>query len=126
MGSQPGDLPSDTTLTHPFEPCPATPNCLIYSTMFEAAPENLYMTALNAVNNLSPYSVEPNSQSLQIKSVFRIAFFGYKDDVSVVIKPGKSGRSEFHIKSTSRVGHSDLGVNRRRVKRILKQINQNL
>ncbi len=126
IGSRPGDLPADTTLTHPFSPCPDSPNCIIYSTRFNIAPEVLFQISIDALNYYSPYSVEADSQSLQIKAVFRIALFGFKDDVSIVINPANNGDSEFHIKSASRVGNSDLGVNRRRVQRIIKQINKNL
>lgn len=126
IGSRPGDLPSDTTLTHPFAPCPESPNCIIYSRTFDVAPEVLYQISLDAIHHYSPHSVEPDSQSLQIKAVFRIALFGFKDDLSIIIKPGSENRSEFHIKSASRVGHGDLGVNRRRVQRIMNLINKNL
>jgi uncharacterized protein (DUF1499 family) len=126
IGSRPGDLPADTTLTHPFSPCPDSPNCIIYSTRYNVAPEVLHQISLDAINYYSPYSVEADSQSLQIKAVFRIALFGFKDDVSIVIHPANNGKSEFHIRSASRVGNSDLGVNRRRVKRILNFINNNI
>lgn len=126
IGSRPVDLQSDPTLKHPFKPCPDSPNCIIYSTKFEITPEEMYRITLNAIYSLSPYLVEPDSQSLQIESVFRIFLFGFLDDVSISIKPGETGNSEFHIKSASRVGNSDLGVNRRRVQRIIKQINKNL
>lgn len=126
IGSRPVDLQSVPTLTHPFKPCPDSPNCIIYSTKFEITPEEMYRITLNAIYSLSPYLVEPDSQALQIKSVFRIFLFGFLDDVSISIKPGETGNSEFHIKSASRVGKSDLGVNRRRVQRIIKQINKNL
>ena len=46
---------------------------------------------------------------------FKIAVFGFVDDVECVLEP-ESGTIQ--IRSASRVGHSDLGVNRRRVEKI--------
>jgi uncharacterized protein (DUF1499 family) len=86
----------------------------------------LFEIVKSSLNQLSPYKVECNSQSLQIDAVFRIPVFGFKDDVKIVVKPDEPGGSIFHIKSSSRIGESDLGVNRRRIKRILSVINQQI
>lgn len=67
-----------------------------------------------------------DSPSLQIGAVFRIPFFGFKDDVSIMIHSPKPQKCIFHIKSASRVGRGDFGVNRRRIKRIVSNINKQL
>ena len=80
----------------------------------------------SSMNRISPYKVEFNSHSLQIDAVFRIPVFGFKDDVQIIIKPMDSERSILYIKSASRIGRSDLGVNRRRIKRILSVTHQQI
>ena len=48
---------------------------------------------------------------------FRSAFFRFVDDVEFLIDPE---RHIIHFRSASRVGYSDLGVNRRRMEQIRK------
>jgi uncharacterized protein (DUF1499 family) len=48
--------------------------------------------------------------------------FGFKDDVVVRVSPEATG-SRVDVRSASRVGRSDLGVNARRVREFLKQYN---
>ena len=74
---------------------------------------------------MKPYSTEKNVDSLSFHSVFKIPVFGWKDDVNIVLQTNKKN-SIIHIRSASRVGYSDLGVNKRRVKRLLKIINKSL
>jgi uncharacterized protein (DUF1499 family) len=125
FGSTPGDL-EPASKDHPFPPCPDTPNCTIHSVEFTANSLKLFEVVKSAIHKISPYTIETNSQSLQIDAVFRIPVFGFKDDVRIIIKPVDSERSVLHIKSSSRIGKSDLGVNRRRIKRILSVINQQI
>ncbi len=74
---------------------------------------------------MDPYKLNSNSQSLQIKAVFRIPVFGFKDDLQIILEPDATD-SILHLRSASRVGKSDLGVNRRRVQKILSSVKQNL
>lgn len=124
-GSTPDDF-DQVVDTHPFEPCPDSPNCTYHSVKFDLEASDLFKTVRSSLIKLSPYKIESNSQSLQIDAVFRIPVFGFKDDVKILIKPDPSAGSIFHIRSSSRIGESDLGVNRRRIKRILSLINQQI
>ncbi len=123
-GSTSAHVQSDTD-KHPFEPCPDTPNCVIQSIAFETSGDDLYRIALNVMNEFSPHELFPNSQKLQIDAVFRIRLFGFKDDVNIAIEPA-GNHSYLHIKSASRVGHGDLGVNYRRVNRIVNKLKEKL
>lgn len=124
-GSTPDDF-EPVSKNHPFVACPDTPNCAIHSVEFPESSQKLFKTVRASMDRISPYKVDSNSHSLQIDAVFRILVFGFKDDVQIIIKPIGSERSILHIKSASRVGRSDLGVNRRRIKRILSIINQQI
>lgn len=124
-GSRSADLPHPPAESHPLPECPGTPNCIIQSIPFSCSVSSLFETARESIRRLKPLQTSHDSQSLQIKAVFRIPVFGFKDDVGIAVESDGSG-SILHIRSASRVGRSDLGVNRRRMKRILAEIHQNL
>ncbi|MCG2589020.1 DUF1499 domain-containing protein [Rhodohalobacter sulfatireducens] len=125
FGSKPDDF-NQAADTSPFEPCPDSPNCTFDSVEFNEKAEDLFEIVSSAINRIEPYEINTNSQSLQIDAVFRIPIFGFKDDVEIAVKPVDHEKSILHIKSSSRVGESDLGVNRRRIKRILTTIKQQI
>ncbi len=102
-------------------PCPDTPNCERTQRAFEASPSRLYQAALAALADLNPVScaTDPNDRSAQ--AVYRVALV-FKDDVHIAVRPGENGGSVLHIRSASRVGYSDLGVNERRVRRFFRAL----
>lgn len=124
-GSTPDDFDQTQDPT-PFEPCPDSPNCTYHSVRFHKQPKRLFEEIREVMKRISPYKLETDSQSLQIDAVFRIPVFGFKDDLKIIIKSDESNESILHIKSSSRTGESDLGVNRRRIKQILSQLNQQI
>jgi hypothetical protein len=46
-------------------------------------------------------------------------WFGFKDDVVVRVRPGAAGGSIVDVRSTSRVGLSDIGANAARIQKFL-------
>lgn len=125
FGSTPGDFDQQSD-EHPFPACSCTPNCTIHSVKYQINDQKLFEAAESAVRQLSPHKPDYKSDSLRIDAVFRIPVFGFKDDVNIMIKSAGPGQSILYIKSASRTGRSDLGVNRRRIKRILKTISRQL
>jgi uncharacterized protein (DUF1499 family) len=124
-GSLPSDFENSSEISHPFKPCPGTPNCVIHSIQFRTEADTLFRVCSDVIREMDPYTTDENSHSLQIEAVFRIPVFGFMDDVEIAIASDHTG-SILHVRSSSRVGHSDLGVNRRRVQRIVKKINEKL
>lgn len=58
-----------------------------------------------------------------VEAVAESFWFGFKDDVAIRVRPGADGVSSIvDIRSTSRVGVSDLGANAKRVRRLLNSI----
>lgn len=56
----------------------------------------------------------------RIEAIVESFWFGFKDDVVVRVRPGPSERTSIlDVRSTSRVGVSDLGVNAKRVRNFL-------
>ena len=88
--------------------------------------QRLFEATESALYSLSPFKTDIDLQSNQINAVFRIPVFGFKDDVNIIAESTGPDESILHIKSASRVGESDLGVNRRRIKRIIATVNQKL
>lgn len=125
-GSTSSDFKPDVTgANSPFDPCPGSPNCVRISRHYKTDSEHLYNLVNRALKSISPHQIEEHSQELQINSVYRISVFGFRDDVQVKIEPHQNG-SVMHLRSSSREGKSDLGVNRRRVQQILHYIQSNL
>ena len=62
-------------------------------------------------------SIEDESEDY-FASTFSSGIFGFVDDFEIRIDPAKK---IIHIRSASRVGHSDMGVNKKRIE-LLKQL----
>ena len=59
----------------------------------------------------------------RIDAVFVSGLFRFKDDVSFLVD---AADQKIHFRSASRVGHSDLGANRKRLNALLPQIKAKL
>jgi len=121
-------LPADET-THTLAPCPASPNCVSsQATDAEHFTEPLRYTgeAKLAWNRLK--SVLGTESRLTIvadtgsylHAEARSLVFRFVDDIEFVLD---SEAEVIQVRSASRTGYSDLGVNRRRVERIRKAFN---
>lgn len=101
---------------NPLEACPDTPNCIRLS--YEV--EEDFSTALEAfeitLRRMKAHEITMNDDGFH--AVFRIPLFGYLDDVNIQLEGIKSGKTIVHMRSASRIGYSDLGVNRMRVKKM--------
>ena len=64
-------------------------------------------------------AVEP--QQGRIEATATSLLFGFKDDIVIRITPHEGG-SQLDIRSMSRVGRSDVGVNARRIRRFLTRL----
>ncbi|WP_141691492.1 DUF1499 domain-containing protein [Rhodohalobacter halophilus] len=126
QGSTSADFISDTVHHADLRPCPDSPNCVVLSKRYSVDPNQLFVAASKTLNDLNPHSLTIMTEKKQIKAVFRIPLFGFKDDVHLLVSANEHNSASLHIRSASRVGYSDLGVNRRRVGKILNRIQQTL
>lgn len=107
-----------------LKPCPSSPNCvsslsedanhrvppLSWTGDFAQAKARLRRAVLAAGD--AAFVVEADRYwHLE----FRSRWFRFVDDVEFLFDPA---RGLIHVRSASRVGHSDLGVNRKRVEKI--------
>ena len=107
------------SINNPLPPCPDTPNCERRSYEIDADSSILIEFAEKTLKNMGAESVKVDES--KIHAVFRIPIFGWRDDVHVQISDGK-----LFIRSASRTGYSDLGVNKRRINRFVKKLNETI
>lgn len=108
----------------PLPPCPDTLNCERTSREYDVSPDSLYVAAQKALESLGPTTLRLHPEERRAEAVYRVALV-FKDDVDLVVEPGDPG-SRLFIRSASRVGYSDLGVNRRRVERFFEALHRAL
>ena len=100
------------------------PNCV--STLntedgFKASPITFTGDTASALAKLkAAIQTEPNAEVVfenaqQIEVTFKTALFGFRDDASFALN---LPTNQIEFRSQSRVGYSDLGVNRKRMERI--------
>lgn len=109
-----------------LRPCPSSPNCVsslasesdsthfIEPFKFGRAPEAAWNALKSAVLSLSRVTIVKESRTyLHVEA--RTLFFRFVDDVEFELV---SSEEVIHVRSSSRLGYGDLGVNRRRVEKI--------
>ena len=96
------------------------------SPVFGAAPSALFEAALAAVRDLKGVSdVTADAAAGAVSAVVRTPLLRFKDDLDLRVVPQDRGAA-LCIYSRSRVGHSDLGANGKRVAALLAAIQDRL
>ncbi|PEN13384.1 hypothetical protein CRI94_08635 [Longibacter salinarum] len=117
----PSVLAQPVATSSPLQPCPDSPNCELTQRSYETDPDTLFAAAVTALDDLGPADLDVNDDARRAHAVYRVVLI-FKDDVHIAVtSEGESG-STLHIRSASRVGHSDLGVNARRVERFFEAL----
>lgn len=109
---------------NPLPPCPESPNCERVSQYYEVPDDTLFAAAQASLDELGPSELTVDPGPLRAHAVYRVALV-FDDDVHLAVEPHADG-SVLHIRSASRVGYSDLGVNQRRVERFLEALDDQL
>lgn len=118
-------LKNDSTSDNPLEPCPETPNCERESKELAKPVSAVHAATLAVLKAMNAEKTEQKDDDI-IHAVFRIPIFGFRDDVHIALKAAPDESTMLHIRSASRTGHSDLGVNRRRVARFFKMLDDEM
>ena len=106
----------------PLPACPESPNCIHQAHAFSLLPSELTDFAIDVLRDMGAESIDVGTvDHHELAAVFKVWFF--KDDVQIYVMPAQDG-SMLYIRSASREGYSDLGVNKRRVNRFMKRLNQ--
>jgi len=114
-------MPADTKT---LAPCPSSPNC-VSSAASDAGhrveplaftgPPAAAMARLRATIAALPRAQVTRFDDGSLQAEFTSWLLRFVDDVDCVLD---AGAGVIHIRSASRVGYSDLGVNRKRVEQI--------
>lgn len=87
----------------------------------EVTPGRAYDKALKAAREMPWQIVAENKEELRIEAYDKLPWFGFIDDVVIRIDTTRQG-SKIDVRSVSRVGRGDLGVNADRIKDYLAEI----
>ena len=111
-----------------FTPCPDTPNCIstqaspedrrhyAESVPFVGSPDDRLTVLLKVLSSLPRVKIIEQEQSY-VRAEFLTAVIRFVDDVEFYLPPDDP---VIHIRSASRVGFGDLGLNRRRYNRLAR------
>ena len=112
--------------------CPATPNCVNSQAVdSEHAIAPLHYAGTVAEGQARLLQIIRSGKRTKvittednyIRVEYASALFGFVDDVEFYFQPEKAGSTIIQIRSASRLGHSDLGVNRKRIEQIRSEMN---
>jgi uncharacterized protein (DUF1499 family) len=102
-------------------PCPDSPNCVssqsedkrhaIEPFRYEGAAEAAMQGLIDVIQGMKRARIK-TTQERYIHAEFTSFLFRFVDDVEFLLD---EGTKTIHVRSASRVGYSDLGVNRKRV-----------
>ena len=115
-------------------PCPKSPNCVnsqavdethaISPLRFTGSPEEAKARLLQILESAKRARVI-DVQENYIRASFASALFRFVDDVEFYFPQQQGAGTLIHVRSASRVGYSDLGVNRKRIEQIRSQLPTN-
>ncbi len=110
--------------------CPATPNCVnsqsldaehsIMPISYTSSAEDAYKALKAVVQSFKQSKIEQEKDNY-IYAEFTIPVVGFVDDVEFLLD---DDAKVIHVRSASRLGESDLGVNRKRIETIRTKFNQ--
>lgn len=84
-------------------------------------PSAAYEKALDAARGTGWEVVSENKSALTIEATHTLPWFGFKDDVIIRVDTAEGG-SKIDVRSVSRVGLGDIGVNAKRVRDYLERV----
>ncbi len=118
-----GSRPDEPGYTGPLPLCPGSGNCYRARTTLGAdadAAREAAVEALRAHDDwLTGRPVRVTPTELGATAVFKAGPF--RDDVALAVVD-EGGQTTLHVRSASRVGESDLGLNRLRARRIVAEV----
>lgn len=118
------DMPPPPPAIHQLAPCPDRPNCVsslaedpehrIEPLPLEGTPEEALARLRRIIEEMPRTSVDEVGDGY-LKARFRSRIMRFVDDLALVVD---AEAGVVHVRSASRIGYSDWGVNRKRVEEI--------
>ena len=91
--------------------------------MLALPPDDAYRAALRAVRDMGWQILLEDHVGRRIEAVDVTRWYGFKDDVAIRVTPA-SGISRVDVRSVSRVGGSDVGMNAARIRKYVKKLKE--
>lgn len=111
--------------------CPNSPNCVsshaqdsghaIQAITFAGSPDEAKARILNVINSMKRTNIVTQEDDY-IHVEFTSMLFRFVDDVEFYFPQGESNQTLIQVRSASRTGHSDFGVNRKRIEAFREQL----
>jgi uncharacterized protein (DUF1499 family) len=131
-----GKIPSNLGVKDgKLAPCPNSPNCVSSQTddplhkiepiTYKSGRAQAHAILVDVIKNLKRTKIVAEKEDY-IYAEFTSAMFRFVDDVEFYFDNSKN---VIHVRSASRLGYSDMGVNRKRIEQIRKlfaEMDQNL
>lgn len=120
-------MPGTSTHTR-LAPCPESPNCVCsdatdrphqIAALSLTVPADQAWKAVERLLSSQPRTTVVESSQGYLKAECRTRWLRFVDDLELEWRPKTQ---QIAVRSASRIGHSDLGVNRRRVERLRRQL----
>jgi len=93
----------------------------IVALVLSIQPDQAFERALQVARSMNWQIVDAHQTEGRIEATDRTFWFGFKDDMVVRVSPADHG-SRIDVRSTSRVGKSDLGTNAGRIGKYLNKL----
>ncbi len=112
--------------------CPSSPNCVCSQSeskehLIEPIEAKVSLAkAREILLNVMADAERANTtveQENYIRAEFSSRLIGFVDDVEFYLTGGNGKNTIIHVRSASRTGYSDLGVNRKRIESIRQKVN---
>lgn len=98
----------------------------IMTHVYVQSPDEVFSAVTDVINEFGWELVDANQAEGRIEATESTKWFGFKDDVVVRLQTGSMNSTILDIRSKSRVGRSDIGVNANRIRRFTKALNTKL
>ena len=98
----------------------------ISSMLYPKTPEEVLTAAQQLMEDRGWQLVDVDEEEGRLEATATTRWFGFKDDVVIRIANGDAGMTRFDMRSKSRVGSSDIGVNARRIRDFVAELNERL
>lgn len=109
---------------NPLPDCESSGNCARMSVRMNVSAHEAAQNMADVIRDMN--GTLNRAEAMSGEAVFRIPIFGWRDDVQFLTEPMPDGGCVLHLRSKSRVGRYDLGVNQHRLKRIVRLLSYEL
>lgn len=123
-GSRSSQFDRHSSVDNPLPPCPGSPNCVRLTRHMEISQDEALAICRKVLDSMNAAEIRVKKEGYRLHSVFTP--FIFKDDLIILLEQAGPVSCYLHMRSASRIGRSDLGVNRRRIKRFLKRFREEL